>query len=150
MKALIVVGVLVLVAGLIYGVAEAAKPGGNELKPTLFTLIGPVGIDPGDTKESDYISLEGFSDYNVIIRRSGPDDVGSLSWTLIPSIDEITPVEFINSGFPMNFVRTASVLSPADYLFTPSNEPYKFVKGVVEHTGTGGTQTVTMFLYAVP
>jgi len=157
MKEAIVLAVLVVVGFLVYGGVEAAKPGNEELKPTLFTLLDGVEI-PATTTISNlpYVDIEGFSDFRLFVRREGgTQTTGQIIVSVKQSWDGLTDV--------LNWGAAASINTqqafPFDFVFPipdhPAgnppglDSPYLFLRPIVENT-SAEAQIISVFLYAVP
>ena len=109
-----------------------------ETGPTLFTLIDEEDVVSGGTFDSDYINVKGFREYVVFLTRTGPDNVGNLSFTLTPSMDGVTDPAFGGGIYAIS--TAAPTLSPADYVYSRAPQaliplPHIFLKASVNNPG---------------
>ena len=149
-------GILALVAFLlgtatvVAAPAIKANPGVGNPKPTLFTLLDGVDVGPsGAVADSSYVNVEGFRDFKVFIQRTGPNDVGILDARLFSGFDGVTDALSRDTSPGDSLIVATSIASPADYVYDIPSEPHMFIRGSIRNN-TGETQTISMFLYAVP
>jgi len=159
MKAVIALAALVVVGLLIYGGVEAAKPGDEELKPTFFTLLDGVEIPATTTiRNLPYVDVEGFSEFRIFISWvDGTQTSGRIDVKIQQSRDGLTDIA--NWRSLASFDTGRSLLNSRDFVFgipetppgnlPPLEPPYLYLRPIVENTSLE-TQTVSVFLYAVP
>jgi len=130
-----------------------AAPGGkketNNPGPQLFTLLDRVDVDATATITSDYVNVEGFSEFKVFFQRHNTVAKGIVQFRIRESIDGIRETEPREGRNLSN-----SVSDDTDSSLVLSNPFYLNVRAEVwndtEEDPTAGTQNVSVFLYAVP
>ena len=142
------VGAVVAVA-ILAVVLVAAVPAADsgEVEPQLITLLDDVRVWRAGT-DSAYVNVEGFSKFKGFVRWEGPQAPGDLVIEFVESMDKVVDTEpnVASHSIPID------IGAPADFSLRFNDVgvlPLRYLKVHVSTT-TAKTQTVSVFLYAVP
>jgi len=140
---------VVLVVAILAAVMVAAMPAANsgQVGPQLITLLDDVRVGRGGT-DSAYVNVEGFSKFKGFVRWEGPQGPGDLLIEFVESMDGVVDTEanVASHSIPID------IGAPADFSLRFKDVgvlPLRYLKVHVSTT-TAKTQTVSVFLYAVP
>ena len=140
------IGAVVAVA-ILAGIMVAAVPAADsgEVEPQLITLLDGVRVGLAGT-DSAYVNVEGFSEFKGFVRWEGPTGPGNLHVEFVESMDGVVDTEanVASHSIPID------IGAPADFsLRFIGVSPLRYLKVHVTTT-SAKTQTVSVFLYAVP
>ena len=142
------VGAVVAVA-ILAAVMVAAMPAANsaQVEPQLITLLDDVRVGRAGT-DSAYVNVEGFSKFKGFVRWEGPQGPDDLLIEFVESMDGVVDTEgdFASHSLPTD------IGAPADFSLRFKDVgvlPLRYLKVHVSTT-TAKSQTVSIFLYAVP
>ncbi len=143
------VGAVVAVA-ILAAVMVAAMPATNsaQVGPQLITLMDGVRVVGLAGTDSAYVNVEGFSKFKGFVRWEGPQGPGDLLIEFVESMDGVVDTEtnVASHSIPIN------ISAPADFSLRFKDVgvlPLRYLKVNVSTT-SAKTQTVSVFLYAVP
>ena len=139
-----VVAVAILAVVLVAAVSAADS---GEVEPQLITLLDDVRVGRAGT-DSAYVNVEGFSKFKGFVRWEGLQGPGDLLIEFVESMDGVVDTEtnVASHSIPIN------ISAPADFSLRFKDVgvlPLRYLKVYVSTT-TAKTQTVSVFLYAVP
>jgi len=134
-----------ILAVLLVAAVPAADSG--QVGPQLITLLDDVRVGRAGT-DSAYVNVEGFSKFKGFVRWEGPQGPGDLLIEFVESMDGVVDTEanVASHSIPIN------ISAPADFSLRFKDVgvlPLRYLKVHVSTT-TAKTQTVSVFLYAVP
>ncbi len=142
------VGAVVAVA-ILAAVMVAAMPAANsgQVGPQLITLLDDVRVGRAGT-DSAYVNVEGFSKFKGFVRWEGPTGPGDLLIEFVESMDGVVDTEanVASHSIPID------IGAPADFSLRFKDVgvlPLRYLKVNVSTT-SAKTQTLSVFLYAVP
>ena len=142
------VGAVVAVA-ILAAVMVAAMPATNsaQVGPQLITLLDDVRVGRAGT-DSAYVNVEGFSKFKGFVRWEGLQGPGDLLIEFVESMDGVVDTEttVASHSIPID------ISAPADFSLRFKDVgvlPLRYLKVHVSTT-TAKSQTVSIFLYAVP
>ena len=142
------VGAVVAVA-ILAAVMVAAMPATNsaQVGPQLITLLDDVRVGRAGT-DSAYVNVEGFSKFKGFVRWEGPQGPGHLLIEFVESMDGVVDTEtnIASHSIPID------IGAPADFSLRFKDVgvlPLRYLKVNVSTT-SAKTQTLSVFLYAVP
>ena len=141
-------GALLVVAILAVAMV-AAVPAANsdQVGPQLITLLDDVRVGRAGT-DSAYVNVEGFSKFKGFVRWEGHQGPGDLLIEFVESMDGVVDTEtnVASHSIPIN------ISAPADFSLRFKDVgvlPLRYLKVNVSTT-SAKTQTLSVFLYAVP